>query len=108
MEEVKYYVRGEAWKGLEFEPRPHACRWRPQTPLPYLSLPGSLKAITFIGSLESQGAAAAVTLEEEPHLMMGADDEVWDGRTCQAVGREILRSLYPAEGQGKTKEPDPL
>lgn len=75
----------------------------PKSPPRWLSLPGSLKAVTFIGSLESQGAAAAVALEEEPHLMVSADDEVWDGCTCQAVGREIFRGLHPAKGQGKPK-----
>lgn len=72
-----------------------------KSPPPQVSLPGSLEAVTFIGSLESQGAAAAVALEEEPHLVMGADNEVWDGRTCQAVGREILSGLHPAKCQGK-------
>lgn len=70
-------------------------------PPPRVSLPGSLEAVTFVGSLESQGAAAAVALEEEPHLVVGADDKVWDGRTCQAVGREILSGLHPAKSQGK-------
>lgn len=73
----------------------------PKSPPPWVSLPGSLTAVTFVGSLESQGAAAAVALEEEPHLMMGADDEVWDRGTCQAVGREMLRGLHPAKSQGK-------
>lgn len=72
-----------------------------KSPPPPVSLPGSLEAVTFVGSLESQGAAAAVALEEEPHLVMGADDEVWDGGTCQAVGREILSGLHPAKSQGK-------
>lgn len=72
-----------------------------KSPPPWVSLPGSLEAVTFVGSLESQGAAAAVALEEEPHLMMGADDEVWDGGTCQAVGREILSGLHPPRAKGK-------
>lgn len=51
---------------------------------------GSPGAVTFVGSLESQGAAAAIRLEEEPHLMVGADNEVWDRRTCQAVRERDL------------------
>lgn len=52
-------------------------------------------AVTFVRSLEAQGAATAVGLEEEPHLMVGADNEVWDRRTCQAVRRERFRGVHP-------------
>lgn len=52
-------------------------------------------AVTFIRSLESQGAAAAISLEEEPHLMVGADNEIWDRRTCQAVRTARFREVPP-------------
>lgn len=58
-------------------------------------VPHSPRAVTFVRGLESQGAAAAVRLEEEPHLMVGADNEIWDGRTCQAVRRERFRGVRP-------------
>ena len=51
--------------------------------------------LTFVRSLESQGAATAIGLEEEPHLMVGADNEIWDRRTCQAVRRERFRGMHP-------------
>ena len=53
------------------------------------------QSVTFIRSLEAQGAATAICLEEEPHLMVGADDEIWDRRTCQAVRRERFRGVNP-------------
>lgn len=52
-------------------------------------------AVTFVRGLESQGAAAAVGLEEEPHLMVGADDEVWDRGAREAVGRQSVRGVTP-------------
>lgn len=57
--------------------------------------PHSPRAVTFVRGLESQGAATAVCLEEEPHLMVGADNEIWDRRTCQAVRRERFRGVHP-------------
>lgn len=58
-------------------------------------VPYSPRAVTFVRGLESQGAAAAICLEEEPHLMVGADNEIWDRCTCQAVRRERFRGVHP-------------
>ena len=59
------------------------------------SLAPPRQSVTFIRSLEAQGAATAICLEEEPHLMVGADDEIWDRRTCQTVRRERFRGVNP-------------
>lgn len=66
---------------------------------------GLWRAVTFIRSLEPQGAATAVGLEEEPHLVVGADDEIWDRGACQAVRRERFREARPTKAPGKNDGP---
>lgn len=50
--------------------------------------------LTFIGHLEAQGATGIIRFEIEPHLVTGADHQVWGGGTRQARGhRKEDRSL---------------
>lgn len=41
--------------------------------------------ITFVGGFEAQQVADTVGLEQEPHLVLGADDEVGDGGAREAA-----------------------
>lgn len=41
--------------------------------------------ITFVGGFEAQQVADTVGLEQEPHLVLGADNEVGDGGACEAA-----------------------
>lgn len=41
--------------------------------------------LTFIGHLEAEGAAGVICFEIEPHLVTGADYEVWSCGTREAA-----------------------
>lgn len=47
--------------------------------------------LTFIGHLEAQGTTGVIGFEIEPHLVTGANHEVWSGCARQATkGDKIL------------------
>lgn len=58
--------------------------------------------LTFIGHLEAQGAAGVVCFEIEPHLVTGADHEVWSCCAGQAEERQenMFENCVSFEGKG--------
>lgn len=54
---------------------------------------------TFVGGFEAQQVADTVSLEQEPHLVLGADDEVGDGGARQAAKRKKKKSTKPTNQQ---------
>lgn len=53
--------------------------------------------ITFVGGFEAQQVADTVGLEQEPHLVLGADDEVGDGGAREAAKKHQQQQINSLE-----------